>query len=1342
MACEMNKKTVRELRAIAKSNGLTRYSALRKADLIKLLVESAPPSSNSGGMRRKVRFVLPDGRGFDYSKALLPPVPPPPSSNGSTAGGTIPPQRPIPAPRTKKPVPPPPQKPVQRGKEIVSNFIQSGVELVESLPKKVPKAFNWVREKTSKVVGKMKSGKDLIADMINKNLTELAGNRKTKPNREVRLSDLVRDELDNQSRFKLVESRSSLRQFAKQYTIDVNQKGFTDLREFLSAVRPTIINHLREHRNIKAKLVVECVMTKTDIATGNEIVEIAFFHGFMEAIFEGTNIEEFYQRTVEKIMESLSRFQKEGSNWVIDSIEKVTLHTVKHNPLSGSSYIPLPAKIRNKNAIINMKNEDDECFKWCVTRHLNPVEKNAERITKLLRKQADELNWKGLKPPMELKDIHRFESLNKISVNVLGLDGTEVYPLRPSKADHSTEINLLLIHEEEKRHYCLIKDMSRLLSAQTTKNKRKEFYCMRCLNSFGRQDLLDNHKEFCGQYEGVKVIMPKEGSTVSFKNFHKKIDIPFVIYADFESLMKAFHSAQPDPNKAYTEKKMQHNPLSFCYYVKCSFDDSYSKVVTYTATSEDEDVSQIFVDMLEKEVKSIYVNHPPKKMIYTVREAKVFNEADHCWICGGGFEDKDVKVRDHCHYTGKFRGAAHNSCNLKARDPKFTPVIFHNLSGYDAHLFIKNLGVSQGKIKCIPNNKEKYISFTKDVEVQKYINKDGKEVSITRELRFIDSMKFMASSLANLVDNLGEDDFINTRKYYNHEQLKLLKRKGVYPYEWMDSLDKLNETELPQIDAFYSTLSGEGISDDDYEHAKKVWKTFDMKTFRDYHDLYNESDVLLLADVFEKFRKVCKTNYDLDPCWYYTAPGLAWDACLKLTEINLELLTDPDMLLMIERGLRGGISMVSTRHGKANNKYMGDKFDKSKQSKFITYLDANQLYPYAMSKKLPVGGFEWMDEQELTEGWKSRPQGCILEVDLEYPEDLHDLHNDYPLAPESLVINKVKKLIPNLNNKEKYVVHSENLKLYESLGLKITKIHRGIRFEESAWMKKYIDLNTRLRTKAKNDFEKDFFKLMNNSVFGKTMENLRKRVDIHLVNSDDRAAKLTSRPNFKHLTIFTDKLSAIEMKKTQIIYNKPVYLGMCILDLSKTLMYDFHYNYIKPKYNERAKLLFTDTDSLAYEIKTEDFYKDISPDVKSMFDTSNYPKDHPSCIETGVNKKVVGMFKDEAGGKIIEEFVGLRAKLYAYKMFEGDKKEEKKCKGVKKSVIANDIRFADYKKCLFDGTKEFRKMTVIRSRKHEVFTEEVNKVALSGDDDKRIILPNRVNTYAHGHYRTKKQELA
>ena len=548
----------------------------------------------------------------------------------------------------------------------------------------------------------------------------------------------------------------------------------------------------------------------------------------------------------------------------------------------------------------------------------------------------------------------------------------------------------------------------------------------------------------------------------------------------------------------------------------------------------------------------------------------------------------------------------------------------------------------------------------------------------------------MATSLDKLVNNLPKDAFNNIKRYYADNKLSLLTRKGVYPYEYMNSPGRLKETQLQPKEAFHSRLNDEGISDENYAYAREVWETFEMKNLEDYHNLYNRVDVLLLADVFENLRDICIKNYYLDPAHYYTAPGLAWDAALKVTKVKLELLSDMDMLLMVEKGIRGGVSMISNRYGKANNKYMGDRFDDKEPSKHITYLDVNNLYGWAMSKPLPTHGFKWMKVSEL-ETWEKH--SCILEVDLEYPKSLHDLHSDYPLAPEQIEANKVLKLIPNLGDKEKYILHYENLKQYLRSGLKLTNIQRGIKFEESQWFEKYIALNTDLRTIATNEFKKDFFKLMKNSVFGTTMENIRNRVDIKLVNNKKQAEKLSAKPNFNHCNIFSEDLVAIHMKKTKLVFNKPVYLGMCILDLSKTLMHDIHYNYIKQKYGDKAKLLFTDTDSLMYEIQTEDFYTDISADVKRRFDTSDYPPNHPSGIPSGFNKKVLGMFKDEA----IDEFVGLRAKSYSYKMLEGE--ESKKCKGVKKSVFKKSITHEDYKKCLFTGKEQLRKMNIIRSHK-------------------------------------------
>ena len=1243
--------TLPVLKNLARERGLSRYSRLRKSELIRRLREQPILEWDNDATMTNVPFLTPT----PYT---------PPSS-------------------TTTPTPP-------------SNTIKDLIKYLDNV-KEVPKS----------VSPNLRKLKEKIDDIYKK--TRI---------------------------FEVVESDSALRNFANVYTID-GKDGF-DPQSFMDGARENITGLLRNKRNTKVKLILKCYM----ISERDNLIKDFPFHSEIEINTEGTNENEIYTTMIDTILERIANLingsSGGGSGWIFYKIINLELHTVSYRPLRGNTWIPLPKELADKKAIINMKNKDNKCFMWNVLRALNPTNNHPERIDKELMEKEDNLNMEGIEYPVSLKDIDRFEKQNpEISITVLGFnENDKVYPLRSSEYIYNRKHNiiLLLIERDGVKHYCLVKNPSRLLSKQISAHREGTHICFRCLNPFWSHKSLEKHWEYCKNHEAVKINMPEKGTILKFKHHERSEKVPFIIYADTEALIKEMQNCDPNPQNSYTKKYQKHEPISFSYYIK-SFDDNVyeSKLRKYTG----EDAMEKFVEWIEEDVKDI-ANIPDVEMIFGSNELKQFDEATKCWICNEEFDDtadekgyrKNEKVKDHCHYTGRFRGAAHNSCNLKYKKPKFIPVVFHNLSGYDSHLFIKNLGFTDGTIDCIPNNEEKYISFTKNTVVGSYTDKKGKDKPIKHKIRFIDSFKFMNDSLESLVNNLPDDGFNNLERYYKGEKLSLVKRKGFYPYEYMNSLKRFKENKIPPKEAFYSRLTGEGISDEDYEYVKKVWKVFGMKTLQDYHDLYNVTDVLLLADVFENFRNVCMENYKLDPAHYFTAPGLAWDACLKITDVELELLSDIDMLLMIEKGIRGGVSMISNRHAKANNKYMGESFIDTMISTYIMYLDANNLYGWAMSKPLPTHGFEWMKVDEL-ETWELH--SCILEVDLEYPKNLHDLHNNYPLAPEQIMVNKVSKLIPNLGNKKKYVLHYENLKQYLKLGLKLTHIHRGIKFKESPWLEKYISLNTKLRTEAKNEFEKDFFKLMINAVFGKTMENIRNRVDVKLVNNKKRAEKLSAKPNFKHCNIFSEDLVAIHMKKTKLDFDKPVYLGMCILDLSKTLMYDFHYNYINKKYGNKAKLLVTDTDSLMYEIQTEDFYKDISGDVKDRFDTSGYPCDHPSGIPSGFNKKVLGMFKDEVNGDIIDEFVGLRAKLYSYKMFEG--KESKKCKGVKKSVVKKSITHEDYKTCLTTGKEQLRKQNIIRSYKHEVYTEEVNKVALSASDDKRYILEDGIHTLALGHYK-------
>lgn len=317
------------------------------------------------------------------------------------------------------------------------------------------------------------------------------------------------------------------------------------------------------------------------------------------------------------------------------------------------------------------------------------------------------------------------------------------------------------------------------------------------------------------------------------------------------------------------------------------------------------------------------------------------------------------------------------------------------------------------------------------------------------------------------------------------------------------------------------------------------------------------------------------------------------------------------MLLFIERGIRGGISQCSKRHAKANNKYMSDGYDPNAESSYLIYLDANNLYGHSMSQCLPLKGFMWCEHSFTADGIMQisdeSPIGFMFEVDLEYPTNLHNLHSDYPMCAEKRTApnSKHSKLLLTLYDKKRYVIHYKMLKLVLQQGLKLKKVHRVLQFEQSRWLKPYIDLNTELRTRATNEFEKNFFKLMVNTIFGKTMENVRGRVDIRLKSKWEGrygARKLIVQPNFKRWTIFNKDFVAIHMNHTSILMNKPISIGMAILDISKELMYDYFYNFLKPKYKKNVEMMYTDTDSFILNIKTDCFYTDMLTDIDERYD--------------------------------------------------------------------------------------------------------------------------------------------
>ncbi|KAJ8916437.1 hypothetical protein NQ315_014650 [Exocentrus adspersus] len=722
-----------------------------------------------------------------------------------------------------------------------------------------------------------------------------------------------------------------------------------------------INNILKSSNSLKVNTIfcAEFVIKKQD----DESTEIKYFHTKNSVIDRGTNLFDWFQQNVvDRLQNKLEEFAERGSGGALNKIIGLEVNVNKYE-------IGLVAA-------------------------LHPVEKDPQRVSKYPH-YSTVLDLSGLEFPLKLKHINVFESNNNISVNVFGLEMTKksnytVVPLRLTKSKLDKHVNLLLIQNiyspiddendaqgdvEILYHYCLIKNLSR-------------------------------------QHNDCKISFSNE-KFIYFKNFVNKEPLPFIIYADFESLLEPFNEKQDLTKK--TSRYQKHVAYSVGYYFKCRYDNSISYYSSYTGL----DCIQWFADAMDNVsqfVNSILTNVQLINVEIDIRDA-----SPNCHICEKVFNPKDKIVRDHDHITGYFRGFAHSDCNLNYKNSFVVPVIFQNLSGYDAHFLIREL-VKRSRITVLPVNKEKYFSFTKYCE----------ETNV--KFRFVDSYRFMGFSLDALSSILIEEDFVNLRNDFHDledTKFKLLLRKGVFCYDYVDNTNKLQETQLPRQEDFYSILTDEGISLEDYEYAQNVWRTFCCRNLGEYADLYLKTDVMLLTDLFEQFRATCHETYGLDPAHYYTIPGYTWDAMLKHTKCSLETIQDVYILLFFESGVRGGLSQCSNRYSVANIKYVSG-YNSEASSKYLMYFDVNNLYGWAMSQYLSFR-FEWLTDLEDFNVFNVADNsdiGYILEVDLYYPEHLHDLHRDLPFCPEHRKPpnSKLPKLMATLYSKQNCIIHYRYLK--------------------------------------------------------------------------------------------------------------------------------------------------------------------------------------------------------------------------------------------------------------------------------------------------------------------------
>lgn len=1114
---------------------------------------------------------------------------------------------------------------------------------------------------------------------------------------------------------------------------------------------------------IRARMIARGRFFKMDEA-GRIIEEVYLYYPSYE---QELITAEWYEKHSRRIINALETMNHNSSNLTFDCIERVYLKLTMSDNINGQGVFALPPKLaQKKGAIVNV-NSQSKCFKYALLSilHFNDVKFNQRMNQDSYKEWEDELDFGELDiDKVSLNDIPKIERLLKIKINIHVWEGASTLTIRYNSRHTIAPrtVNLLLVAYQGLQHYCGISSLARLY--RDPKDTHSSRFCERCCRKFSTggtksansvQQDLDEHYRYCN--DGLLQIesLPKE-KHYSYTNFSAEESPVVVCYSDIECYI--------------TPQDKKHVPFAIgaysVYHEHFTAKRNAESMRTWTGEKCLQDYLK-YLDRFVKELDSQIDKISNESMIIDPQEQSEFNKALHCPRCKTQFtrEGKHIKVRDHCHITGRYRGPLCHICNSRLRlKRRILPVVFHNFKGYDGHLICKQaIGEMPGwHLSVIPTTHEKYMSVRVNVEVGR--NYNGRKRFF--QIIFLDSFQFLSSSLANLSANLDSLPFTEFRMRSRFPDISdvVIRRKGVFPYSYFNSPSRLQESCLPPIKAFYDELSGEECSSEDYAHAQRAWVELGCRTLREYLVRYLHLDIYLLTDVFEAFRKVSLQEDGLDPVHFVSLPGLSYASCFKMNRETIDLLQDVDMVRLFERGIRGGLTFVNRHKLQAHIPELNNNHD---ENIHLAYIDQNNLYGSSLCRPLPHSEFTWVSEDELQQ--LSDPTkiqnlddegdyGYLFEVDLEYPSELHDATVDFPLAPEtdfvdtdlfsthmmeyykSLCITRGvqnryvanKKLLLSQFDKESYVCHYAILKFYLAMGMKLLKLRSAIRFRQKRFVEPYIRYNSNKRSLAHNAFEKDFYKLKNNSFFGKTMESVRHRIDFRLVNNFEKLERLASSPLFIDRNIFSDNVVGVHMFKSKVVLDKPVYIGQAVLDYSKLEMYNLYYNILrKCPLIRQPELVGGDTDSFFLALHTDKniSLSDVFSSLDIHFDSSNYPPDHP--LYSTLNKAKLGCFKDEAAGKLIEEMILLRPKMYSMK-FLGQGTSIKRAKGISRHLVASTTH-ESYRNVFDNQTESTYEMTILRSQLHTIQTTTFKKRGLSAFDDKRCWLDSNISV-PHGSY--------
>ena len=1073
-----------------------------------------------------------------------------------------------------------------------------------------------------------------------------------------------------------------------------------------------------------------------------------------------TEVDEQLAEIRSDMIQRIEKYQKEGSKWVLCEIPSFTLQFYRVQLNRGGAPVKLPSELKNKKAVINL--ETDQCFKWSIISALHHTEVvHSERVAEYQQWENDYV-W-PVGDVVTARDVIEFVKRTKVAVytHFWGPKGLLECTFRPPRtiAVEGPRVHILLYDD----HWMAITNLSALYKTNPTNSI---IICDCCLATFHIRKRYDDHLPCVPSTYIQHEVMPID-PILQFKDFNKCVDLADIVYADIEAILRRSHEAG---------KIQKHVPCcAGAYWVSRVDGNEYKE---FSGEKCMEELCK-YIDVLARYIYNRNRTATRVPAERTAEEMERHEAATQCMWCKREFIMHNPllqKVFDHDHLTGRYRGPACQACNNKLRQDRNTLVVaFHNFRGYDSHaLCLEGLSnMPKWDLRPIAQNPEKYMS------ISAYLRVDEMNPMSRFKVKFIDTLQLMNSSLATLAQNMCKNNNYQLMRhsmamrdtYPNITQADIA-AKGIFPYSYIDSWAKLDEIQLPPLDDFYDELEEKiSTSQVEYDRAQSMFQQFGCQTIFDYQLRYLELDCRLLADVFEEFRRLTKKEDGFDAAHFITVSQLSYASALKKCNTKIGLIKQPEIFRDVERCKRGGYAFVNKHLCKANNPYVNPCQQHSKKDVYLGDVDANNLYGNALRYPLPVGDFKYMEEADfqLIDWYSVRVDGDVgyfVVCDLLYPQDIHDKTQYLPLAPEVAQITQdmlpeyFRKLVSRKNlsrqplstnpdryrtctkllatcmDKKEYVVHFAVLQTYLRHGLIIDKIHRVIQFRQEPIFREYIDYNTKRRQEALNDFEKDFYKQKNCSLFGKSLENKRNRCDIVLCNSLGKFVRATSEHRFKSARIFKETLVAAELTKVNVELDSPIAIGAAVLDISKDIMYRLAYDEF-PKYEQmfdcKINIVGGDTDSFFLEVIGIDMiwvlYRQMMED--GLLDTSNYPELHQ--MYSDAHKAELGCIKDEFKGHPFSEFVLLRPKSYSMKALDMVGEDKRKSKGVSRRKVKG-FTHEDYQRVFYTEIEKSVNCRRMQSMQHVMYNIDQVKVALSHADDKRAWLSNNFSL-PYGHYR-------